>query len=380
LIMSNLKRETSPLDERQRQLAIENNVCADGGRCGLGGHCEHCPNVTHELPEPVIEGDLTWLARSVPEWLDGYCHVSKVVNHTGAVAVWYDADERMLDKTAYNKQQWLDERARLQNKPSWDSHKWPNVFQDQSGDWFGVRDDWDLIAHISAEWKGDQVNLLRKDGQYLCSGRVLGDWRKTLEKRPDPQSNTSQTNSLVGEIYWTSMPDGCVAFVEDTVDPDYSDWVRDDGNYWDSYTNGVSWNKDIEDDGYIIVHRPPEDLNHIFHAGNMVNQSEQPLAMVGNKFDSGKPRMDLIPPHAEKMLAEVLTFGAAKYGPENWRMVPDLRSRYIAAAMRHINAWRIGEENDQETGLPHLAHAMCNLAFIVEVEYIDGYTKAEEHV
>lgn len=117
------------------------------------------------------------------------------------------------------------------------------------------------------------------------------------------------------------------------------------------------------DDGY--CDDCPSKPDHIAEVSNM----------VGAKHDSGKPRMDLIPPHAEKLMAEVLTFGAKKYSPENWRLVSDLRSRYIAAAMRHINAWRIGEEDDPETGLPHLAHAMCNLAFIVEVEYLEGYTQ-----
>jgi ADP-heptose:LPS heptosyltransferase len=32
--------------------------------------------------------------------------------------------------------------------------------------------------------------------------------------------------------------------------------------------------------------------------------------------------------------------------------------------MRHLAAWQRGEENDPETGLPHLAHAMCNLRML----------------
>lgn len=87
---------------------------------------------------------------------------------------------------------------------------------------------------------------------------------------------------------------------------------------------------------------------------------------IGRKDDSGKAMMDLIPPHAELMLAKVLTFGAEKYGAWNWSQVDDLERRYMAAAMRHINAHRAGELLDQESGLPHLAHAMCCLAFLIE--------------
>lgn len=89
---------------------------------------------------------------------------------------------------------------------------------------------------------------------------------------------------------------------------------------------------------------------------------------TGLKFDDDKARMDLIPPHAEQMLAMVLTFGAKKYAPDNWRLVENPEQRYVAAAMRHINTYRSGELLDPETGLPHLAHAMCCLAFLIELQ------------
>lgn len=88
----------------------------------------------------------------------------------------------------------------------------------------------------------------------------------------------------------------------------------------------------------------------------------------GVKYDIDKPMMDLIPPLMEMEVAMVLTFGAAKYGPDNWRKVPDLRRRYIAAAKRHINALQQGDERDDESGLHHAAHAVCCLMFIGEVD------------
>lgn len=86
------------------------------------------------------------------------------------------------------------------------------------------------------------------------------------------------------------------------------------------------------------------------------------------KYDQGKLRHDLIPPEAEKALAEVLTFGADKYEPDSWRDVKDGKRRYMAAALRHINAHRMGEELDEESGLSHLAHALTNLAFLVALD------------
>lgn len=107
-----------------------------------------------------------------------------------------------------------------------------------------------------------------------------------------------------------------------------------------------------------------EDLKH--NVQDLV-ASIKPHGMEFTKYDSGKPRYGLIPPLAEEELAKVLTFGAEKYAPDNWRKVDDL-TRYVDATMRHISAYRKGEKLDGESGLHHLAHAMCCLTFIVELE------------
>lgn len=87
----------------------------------------------------------------------------------------------------------------------------------------------------------------------------------------------------------------------------------------------------------------------------------------GKKNDAEKPRMDLISPVAIEELAKVLTFGAKKYAAHNWRN-GIVYSRLIAAMMRHVNAYNAGETNDPETGLSHMAHAMCEAMFLLEFE------------
>lgn len=74
------------------------------------------------------------------------------------------------------------------------------------------------------------------------------------------------------------------------------------------------------------------------------------------KFDAGKPAFELISPHAMFGLAKVLAFGAHKYGARNWENGLK-NSRIFAAAMRHLWAWWLGEDLDEETGLSHLHHA-----------------------
>jgi hypothetical protein len=100
---------------------------------------------------------------------------------------------------------------------------------------------------------------------------------------------------------------------------------------------------------------------------NCLGEHER-LEFSGVKYDDDKPMMDLIPPHMELEVARVLTVGAKKYSAENWRHVPDLRRRYIAAAKRHINALQQDIMCDDETGLHHAAHAVCCLMFLGEVE------------
>lgn len=83
------------------------------------------------------------------------------------------------------------------------------------------------------------------------------------------------------------------------------------------------------------------------------------------KHDAGKWRFSLIPLCAIRSVIEVLEFGAKKYAPDNWKTVPDARIRYFDATIRHVTAWWDGEKNGTESGLPHLAHAVCCLLFLL---------------
>jgi len=84
---------------------------------------------------------------------------------------------------------------------------------------------------------------------------------------------------------------------------------------------------------------------------------------VGVKYDAGKSRLDLIPHEALEELGKVLAFGANKYTAGNWANGINY-SRLIAAAFRHLSAFNGGEDLDPESGLCHIDHAMCNLAFL----------------
>jgi len=95
-------------------------------------------------------------------------------------------------------------------------------------------------------------------------------------------------------------------------------------------------------------------------------KASQNATTGGRKFDGGKLQYGLLPPLALKATVEILTFGAEKYEPNNWINVPDSKRRYFDAAMRHMWAWKEGEQNDSESGKNHLAHALCCLMFLYE--------------
>ena len=93
--------------------------------------------------------------------------------------------------------------------------------------------------------------------------------------------------------------------------------------------------------------------------------------MQGRKDDQGKARWDLVPWEALAVVVQVLTFGAVKYAPDNWRSVPEWRRRYVAALMRHLTAWIGGERFDRETKIHHLGHAGCCVLFLLALDMTD---------
>ena len=89
------------------------------------------------------------------------------------------------------------------------------------------------------------------------------------------------------------------------------------------------------------------------------------MELYGRKEDAQKVRTDLLPVYPLLEWSRVLTFGASKYGDHNWRGGIKY-SRLYAATMRHLFAFWGGEDNDQETGLSHLTHALCEVGFLLE--------------
>lgn len=105
------------------------------------------------------------------------------------------------------------------------------------------------------------------------------------------------------------------------------------------------------------------------------NVDNKPQA--GVKYDNDKPQWSLLPFKALKEVVDVLTYGARKYAPDNWKKVPNAKQRYIDAALRHFTAYIGGEKLDSETGKSHLAHAMCCMLFLLAFEVGEHHDQSD---
>ena len=98
----------------------------------------------------------------------------------------------------------------------------------------------------------------------------------------------------------------------------------------------------------------------------------------GIKYDSGKPQWHLVPLQYFEGMVRVMEKGAAKYSAHNWRSgMP--HSQVYNALIRHLTAHQAGENNDPETNLPHIDHALCCLMFL-KMNIVDYPEKDDRYV
>ena len=86
------------------------------------------------------------------------------------------------------------------------------------------------------------------------------------------------------------------------------------------------------------------------------------------KSDAGKPRVSLVPSAIVRCIAKVREYGLTRYAdPDNWKRVSV--ERYRDAMYRHVLSYIDDPHGvDEESGLPHLWHIACNVAFLCALE------------
>ncbi len=185
-------------------------------------------------------------------------------------------------------------------------------------------------------------------------------------------------NNLLLNFAELSYPDG---FLTDKRDFEIGSRV---------YFQGIGWTEVVEQEGCKDCCLKLERCNLsrtnclnelrndkqgvIFKKLEQTETKEEQTVNTGQKFDDEKIRMDLLPFEALEAVAEVLTFGAKKYADNNWQLVENAKSRYVAALLRHLSAYMQNEINDKESGFSHIAHMATNALFLV---WLDERAKRE---
>jgi len=117
--------------------------------------------------------------------------------------------------------------------------------------------------------------------------------------------------------------------------------------------------------------------------------------LKGLKYDEGKNRMGLMCEGFSRALwevARVSTFGANRYGANNWQHLKNPKERYMDALCRHLFQHLQGKKVDDESGLLHLQHMCWNALALLEfelegkidfkykapIDHVNDYIKTEE--
>lgn len=147
------------------------------------------------------ETDLDWLARNVHEWpSQGEAYqIGHAAFKQGALffrdCVTFDVG---FAQRIISVKQWLARRAELQNKPSWESSpEWAaHLSQNSSGEWWWHGDE--PTEHSSLYYSSCGKNMVQ------CKGEVLGDWRDTLERRPDMHKSEPKIDTSAEHVHKTT--------------------------------------------------------------------------------------------------------------------------------------------------------------------------------
>jgi hypothetical protein len=89
---------------------------------------------------------------------------------------------------------------------------------------------------------------------------------------------------------------------------------------------------------------------------------------IKRKHGMQKVQLGLVPATAMESIARVLECGAAKYGAYNWRDSGIRCTTYVDAILRHLNAWRDGEDLDPESGVSHIAHIAASCCILLDAD------------
>src|SRR5690554_5605783 len=141
-----------------------------------------------------MNNDLKWLAENVHEWKQGTHYLVKTLD---GGCNWIVGEMEIRDNAAnyFTRAQWQAARDELSGKPSWDDvPEWAEwIAQSPQGHWECYADQPDFNE---GRWvhsgRGECVGFAKYRGE------VLGDWRNTVERRPEMKQKLCKTTTMQG--------------------------------------------------------------------------------------------------------------------------------------------------------------------------------------
>lgn len=150
--------------------------------------------------------------------------------------------------------------------------------------------------------------------------------------------------------------DGCCLIMGERIDPRcFEINIYNGGEVWEA----SSLVEDPVDN--LAIDRKLAEVKEILPPENE-GPLDEILIKSALRFNEGKPKWTLV--HFESLipLVRVLEYGAKKYAPYNWQK-PMSRMDILDSMQRHMAKLIDGEENDEESGLPHVGHILANAMF-----------------
>ena len=108
-----------------------------------------------------------------------------------------------------------------------------------------------------------------------------------------------------------------------------------------------------------------ENKKHVLNFEDLSFKNVPELLEEGDRalrYNEGKPKWSYVHYDSLIPMIRVLEYGALKYAPFNWKKPMPL-DEILESMQRHLAALMDGEEVDEESGISHMGHIMCNAMF-----------------
>jgi hypothetical protein len=92
-------------------------------------------------------------------------------------------------------------------------------------------------------------------------------------------------------------------------------------------------------------------------------ETQEEYKDLATRHNEGKLKWSLVDFKSLEPMVRVLEFGAEKYEIDNWKKGLKV-TEICESLLRHIHSFLEGENNDSESGLPHLGHIQVNAMFL----------------